>query len=237
VRSGAPWSQDGSGFLPIREVALVTTAAGASAGSLSTRSVTSVVFDLGNVLIEWNRDFLYRTLIPDVERRAWFLENITNMEWNAGLDRGRSFDEAVAELSAKHPEWMVEIEAFRDRWVETMGDADAEAVALVAELRDAGVPVYALTNWSAETFPHAQARFEWLEWFDGIIVSGHEGVAKPEPAIFELLHERFGIELGSALFTDDLQGNIDGARAAGLQAELWTSARAFRSVLQQCGAL
>jgi 2-haloacid dehalogenase len=199
--------------------------------------VSAVVFDLGNVLIEWNRDLLYRKIIPDAERRAWFLEHVANMAWNVALDRGRSFDEAVAELSVEHPDWADEIAAFRDRWVETMGDVDEDAVQLLAELLAADVPTYALTNWSAETFPHAEARFEWLTWFDGIIVSGQEGVAKPEAAIFELLSTRYHLDLACTLFTDDMATNIEGARAAGLQAELWTSAADFRSHLVRYGVL
>lgn len=200
-------------------------------------SIDAVVFDLGNVLIQWDRDLLYRKVIPDPERRAWFLEHVTDMTWNEALDRGASFDDFVADLSGRHPDWAEEIAAYRDRWVEMLGPDDPAAVAIMRELKASGVGVYALTNWSAETFPFAQERFAWLEEFDGIIVSGREGLLKPEAAIFELLHTRFGLDLERCLFTDDGPGNVDGARAVGMHAEVWTGAEDFRAVLARFGLL
>ena len=198
---------------------------------------SAVVFDLGNVLVEWSIERLYREVIPDVDKRAWFVENVTTAAWNLALDRGRSFDVAIVEKQAEHPDWAEEIAAFRDRWPEMLGEADPGAVALVAELRDAEVRVFALTNWSAETFPHAEARFEWLEWFEGVVVSGREGVTKPDPAMFELLCSRYGLYPAETLFTDDLQLNVDGASQFGFQAALWTGSDEFRRLLVRRGVL
>lgn len=199
--------------------------------------IAAVVFDLGNVLIEWNRDLLYRHVIPDPEKRATFFAQVATMEFNLELDRGCPFDDGVAALSAKHPDWRLEIEAYRDRWVEMLGPPDLAAVALVDELRAAGVPVYGLTNWSAETFPLAEERFDFLQRFDDIVVSGREGLVKPDRAIFDLMCRRHGLEPSRLLFTDDSPPNVEGAREAGWHAELWTGASAFRVVLARHGLL
>ncbi len=199
--------------------------------------VDAVVFDLGNVLIEWNRDLLYRRVIPDAGRRAIFFAEVATLEWNTELDRGLPFDQGVAELSALHPDWASEIAAYRDRWPEMLGPADLDAVAVVDELREAGVRVLGLTNWAAETFPHAERRFEFLQRLEAIVVSGREGVVKPDRKIFDLLCDRHGLDPAGVLFTDDSAPNIDGAHRAGWQAVLWTGADAFRAELEQRGLL
>lgn len=201
----------------------------------ASHRIDAVVFDLGNVAVRWDRELLYRSVIEDVVLRRWFLDHVVTLEWNAQLDRGQRFDDAISELAGRFPEWRREIEVFGTRWTETLGDADDGTVALLADLVAAGTPVYALTNWSAETFPEARARFEWLEWFDGIVVSGEEGVVKPTPAIFERLIERYALTPDRTVFTDDSPANVEGARRCGLRAELWQGASAFRATLAQLG--
>lgn len=199
--------------------------------------IEAVVFDLGNVMLQWERDLLYRQVIPDPDRRAHFFEHVATMEWNLELDRGKPFDDAVAELSARHPAWADEIAAYRDRWPEMLGPADAAAVELLIELVERGVRTIGLTNFSAETFPIAEARFPFLQHFEGIVVSGREGVVKPEPAIFELVCDRYGLAPEALFFTDDSPVNVEGARSAGWDAVLWIGAEALRLELRARGVL
>ncbi len=199
--------------------------------------VDAVVFDLGNVLIEWNRDLLYRQVIPDEKRRAHFFAEIATMEWNLELDRGLPFDQGVQELTSRHPSWSAEIAAYRDRWPEMLGGADGAAVAVIDDLLAAGVRTLGLTNWAAETFHHAERRFEFLARLEAIVVSGREGVVKPDRAIFDLLCERHGLDPDRILFTDDSAANVEGARRAGWHAVLWTDAETFRHELEQRGVL
>lgn len=200
-------------------------------------SIDAVVFDLGNVLVEWRRDRLYQHVIPDPERRAFFFEHVATMDWNLALDRGLGFDEGVAELAGSHPEWRVEIEAYRDRWVEMLGPADDAAVQLMRELKLGGYGVFGLTNWSAETFPLAEERFEFLAELDGIVVSGREGVVKPEREIYDLLCERFGLTPERLVFTDDSPPNVAAAAEFGWNTHLWTGAVQFRAELARRGLL
>ena len=193
-----------------------------------------VAFDLGNVLIPWDRDRLYAQLIEDPIERADFLDGVMTMAVNERLDRGEPFDVVLAEVAEAHPEVADLVLAFGSRWSETLGEANDEMVALLSELRGR-VTTVALTNWAAETFPVAQARFPWLDWFDDQVVSGREGVIKPEPAIYELVERRTGADPGRIWFTDDSQRNVDAALERGWQALLFTDAASVRSSLRAGG--
>ena len=175
----------------------------------------AVVFDLGGVLIDWDPRYLYRKLLAD-------LATVCTPEWNAEQDRGRPFADGVAELVERHPAHAAAIAAYHERWPEMLGGDIPGAVELLAELRATGVPLYALTNWSAETFVLARERFEFLDWFCGLLVSGEEGVIKPDPAIFELLLDRFGLDPGSTFYVDDSAANAAAAAALGLDAVRFT---------------
>jgi 2-haloacid dehalogenase len=181
-------------------------------------AVKAVVFDLGGVLIDWDPRYLYRKLLADEAEVEEFLATICTPEWNIEQDRGRPFAEAVAELSARHPAHAANIAAFHERWPEMLGGDVPGTVELLAELRATGVPLYALTNWSAETFTLARERFEFLDWFDGLLVSGEERIIKPDPAIFQLLLDRFGLDAGATLFVDDSEANVAAAAALGFDA-------------------
>jgi 2-haloacid dehalogenase len=178
----------------------------------------AVVFDLGGVLIDWDPRYLYRKLLADDEAVEEFLATVTTPEWNLEQDRGRPFAEAVAELVERHPDHAAAIAAYHERWPEMLGGDIPGAVELLAELRAAGVPLYALTNWSAETFRFARERFEFLSWFDGVVVSGEERVIKPDPRIFGVLLDRFGLTPEATLFVDDSAANVAAARELGFDA-------------------
>jgi 2-haloacid dehalogenase len=170
--------------------------------------VKAVVFDLGGVLIDWDPRYLYRKLLADEAAVEEFLATVCTPEWNTEQDRGRPFAEGVAELVERHPEQAAAIAAYHERWPEMLGGDVSGAVELLAELRAAGVPLYALTNWSTETFVFARERFAFLEWFDGVLVSGEERLIKPDPAIFELLAERFGLDPRATFYVDDSAVNV-----------------------------
>ena len=182
----------------------------------------AVVFDLGGVLIDWDPRYLYRKLLADEAAVEEFLATVCTPEWNAEQDRGRPFADGVAELVERHPAHAAAIAAYHERWPEMLGGDIPGAVELLAELRATGVPLYALTNWSAETFVLARERFEFLDWFCGLLVSGEERIIKPDPAIFELLLDRFGLDPGSTFYVDDSPANVAAAAALGLDAVRFT---------------
>jgi 2-haloacid dehalogenase len=179
---------------------------------------TAVVFDLGGVLIDWNPRDLYRTLFDDEAEMEAFLSEVTTQEWNAQQDAGRPWSEAVEALVALHPGRRELIEAYWHRWPETLGGPIQGTVDILAELGSRGVRTYALSNWSAETFPLARPRFPFLEWFDGILISGEAKLVKPDPRIFAYLLDKFGLEAGSTVFIDDSAANVRAAAEAGLVA-------------------
>lgn len=176
---------------------------------------SAVVFDLGGVLINWDPRHLYRQLFDDEEEMEQFLAEVTTAEWNAQQDAGRAVSEAVDELAARHPDRRELIAAYYDRWPEMLGGAIQGTVEILRELRERGVRVYALSNWSAETFPVARPMFPFLEWFDGIVISGEVRMVKPDPRIFAHVLERFGLEPGQTVFVDDNPENVRAAEGAG----------------------
>jgi 2-haloacid dehalogenase len=191
--------------------------------------VEAVVFDLGGVLIDWDPRHLYRRLIADEATREWFLTEVCSPAWNAEQDAGRTWVEAVAEATARHPDQAELIRAYADRWPEMIAGDIPETVAVLEALAARGVPLYALTNWSHETFHHARARFRWLEHFRDILVSGEVGMKKPDPRIFRLMLERIGVEPAAVVLIDDVVDNVEGARALGIQAVHFTSPAGLRA--------
>ncbi len=193
--------------------------------------IACVVFDLGGVLIDWNPRYLYRKLIPDPERREHFLSEICSTEWRLPFDLGAPMADAIAELCDRHPDLRPLIEAYVVRWPEMLGGAIDGSVEILEDLRKKVPALYALSNWPAETFPHARVRFDFLEWFDGIVISGEVGLKKPDARFYRLLFERYGIEPGTTLFIDDVPENLEAAEGLGLNGLLFTSAGKLREDL------
>ena len=193
---------------------------------------TSVVFDLGGVLVDWNPRYLYRRLFQgDEAAMERFLAEVCTPAWNDEQDRGRPFAEACALLVREHPDHRELIEAWPARFEETMAGPIPGTVDLLAALRDRGTPLYALSNWSAETFPRAQARFPFLDWFDGVVISGALRIAKPDPAIYRHLFERHALRAEDTVFIDDAPRNVAAAAALGMRAIRFTDADALRAEL------
>jgi 2-haloacid dehalogenase len=180
-------------------------------------TIETVIFDLGGVLIDWDPRYLYRKIFKTEEEINWFLNNICTSEWNDQQDAGRSFEEAVRELAKKHPEWESAITAWYGRWQETIKGPVHETVDILRSIKQSDkYRLYALTNWSAETFPWALDNFEFLHWFEGIVVSGVEKTRKPFPEFYHILFNRYQIDPVKAIFIDDNLKNIEAAKTLGL---------------------
>lgn len=195
--------------------------------------INTIIFDLGAVLIDWNPRYMYRKIFRTEEEMEWFLENITTGDWNENQDAGYPLHKATEELIAKHPEWENEIVAYYGRWIEMLGEQIHETVAILAKLKkDPSLKIYALTNWSAETFPKALERFEFLQWFDGIVVSGEEKTRKPFADFFNILLSRYNIDPTTSLLIDDNLRNIKGAEAVGINGLHFTNAEQLKTDLE-----
>lgn len=182
-----------------------------------TKSVETIIFDLGGVLIDWNPRYLYRKIFKTEEEVTWFLENICTSDWNEKQDAGRSFHEATEELVLQFPKYEMHIRAWYGRWKETMNGPIHETVDIFRQMKESKrYKIYALTNWSKETFPWALEKFDFLHWFDGIVVSGVENTRKPFPDFFRILFDRYAITPSAAIFIDDSLRNIEGGRLLGL---------------------
>jgi 2-haloacid dehalogenase len=199
-------------------------------------TATTVVWDLGGVLIRWDPAALYRDLLP-AERVGPFLDEIGFAEWNHRQDAGRPMARAVTELSVRFPHHADLIAAYPAYFDRTLLGPVPQSVQLLAELRARRVRLLALTNWSAETFHHARARYDFLEWFEDILVSGEELLAKPDPQIFDLLVRRYSLRPAETVFIDDSRPNVTAASAAGLVALHFTDPDLLRSQLAALGLL
>jgi 2-haloacid dehalogenase len=200
-------------------------------------AVETVVFDIGGVLLDWNPRHLYRKLFDHEEEMEKFLAEVCTLEWHDAHDRGRSREESCAELAAAHPEQAELIWAWARRSEEMIAGPLEGSVEILRELKAAGVPCYALTNMETETYPVRVKRYPFLGWFDAAVVSGFEGIAKPDAEIFELLLSRFGLRAESTLMVDDAQRNVDAAVGVGMQAVRFESAAQLRELLSEAGLL
>ena len=205
-----------------------------------SNQIKTIIFDLGGVLIDWNPLYVFNDLIPDSERRKQFFEEICTMHWNEQQDAGTLISKATEERIALFPEWEHEIKAYYGRWVEMLGEPLLGTVEILKNLTDSpDYRVYALTNWSAETFPIAKSlpRFEFLNWFEGILVSGEEMMIKPQPEIFELLLSRYQIDRTKAIFIDDNIRNVHASNAVGLSAIHFQSPKQLADELRQLSVI
>jgi 2-haloacid dehalogenase len=200
--------------------------------------LTTVVFDLGGVLIDWDPRYLYRKLFcGDEAAMERFLTEICTGAWNSQQDAGRNWEEAIAELSALYPAYASMIKAFRSRWQEMLAGEIEGTVGILRELKCAGIGLYAVTNWSHEMFPIALERFAFLSCFKGIIVSGAERVVKPDARIFALLTERYGLYPNEMVFVDDSPVNVAAATACGMHGIHFVSPADLRASLTALGLL
>lgn len=198
----------------------------------------AVALDLGGVLIDWDPMPAIAAGVGEGRARALLeADDFDFFAWNHEQDAGRPFAEAEAEVARDHPRWAAEVSAYFPNYARSLRGQVDGTVTVLRELADAGMPVFALTNWSAETFHHARERFDFLELFDDIVVSGAVGAAKPDPAVFAALVRRTGVPAGRTFFTDDSATNVEGALEFGLDAVRFTGPDQLRAELRRRGAL
>lgn len=202
---------------------------------MNTPTIDAVIFDLGNVLIPFNPRWLFRTMLPDEASIDRFFEETAFDAWNLEMDAGRRFADGIAAHSQRYPQYRALFEAFFARWSETVGEAIAESVDMLRTLQQKGLRTFALTNFSAETYPLAVARFPFLSDFEGTLVSGDEGLVKPDPAIYQLLMQRHSITPARAVFIDDKLENVEAARRLGLHGIHFVEPDAVRIALRELG--
>jgi 2-haloacid dehalogenase len=204
--------------------------------NVSNKEINTVVFDLGGVLVDWNPDYLYKDIFPNEEERRWFLSHICNPDWNEEQDAGRSLQDGTDYLVRKFPEHEKAIRAYYGRWKEMLGGPIHDTVEIFRHLKEhTQVKLYALTNWSAETFPVALELYEFLHWFDGRLVSGEEKIRKPSPDIYRLLIRRFNINPAKAIYVDDNLRNVLPARELGFHGIHFQNPEQFKRELQMAG--
>lgn len=199
-------------------------------------NIRAIIFDLGGVLIDWNPSYVFDHMFESEEQKAHFFENICTSEWNEKQDAGRPLKEATETLVAQHPEWKQYIEAYYGRWEEMLGGPIHETVDIFRKLREKGnYKLYALTNWSAELFPIALERYEFLHWFDGRVVSGEEKMRKPFREFYQLILDRFELTPQETLFIDDNLRNVQAAEELGIKTIRFHSASQLKEALKSSG--
>ncbi len=200
-----------------------------------TRAVNedlAIVFDLGGVLIDWNPRYLYRKMFNgDEQEMAYFLSAVCPMDWNETMDAGKPFAQAVQERIDLFPQYEPYIRAYHGRWVEMVGGEIEETIPVLARVKERGYPLFALSNWSAETFALVKNRFQFLDWFDEVVISGEVGAAKPDRKIFDVFLQRVGRPANHCLFIDDNKRNIEAAQMLGFQTIHFTGAQKLHAQL------
>jgi 2-haloacid dehalogenase len=201
-------------------------------------NIKAIIFDLGGVLIDWNPAYLFDKMFDDPDKKKHFFENICTSDWNEEQDAGRPIKTATEELVACHPEWKDYIEAYYGRWTDMLGGPIHETVEVFRELKEKGkYKFYALTNWSAELFPIALERYDFLHWFDGRVVSGEEKMRKPAPEFYQILLDRYHLQPHETLFIDDNLRNVKAAEAIGIPSIPFTSAENLKQRLAEMAVL
>ena len=196
------------------------------------------IFDLGGVVIDWNPRYLYRKLFDGNDRAMeHFLATVCTPSWNELQDGGRTFADACASLKATHPGETELIDAWFKRYDEMLGGEIPGTVEILTEMRSRGITLYALSNWSTETFPIALSRFECLKWFQGVLLSGEVRLLKPGRRIFEVFLKTFAIDPARAIYIDDRRANVEVAASFGMHGILFTDSRSLRAELMREGSI
>lgn len=195
--------------------------------------IKNVIFDFGCVLVYWSQHNLYDQYFGSKEKTDWFVDNICTWEWNNQTDMGKSFAEAVEEKIAEHPEWEKEIRMYWERWEEMIGGEVPGMKEWIGELKREGYKLYGLSNWSHETFPLVKDKYEVFRQLDGIVMSGHELVAKPNRQIYERLLERYGLKAEECVFIDDRKENVEAGEKVGIRGIVFENCEQAKDVFNQ----
>ena len=201
---------------------------------LPTSAVDTVLYDLGGVLIDWSPRYLFARHFPgDEPGLDHFLTHVCPSDWNVAMDAGKPVHVAMAERVAAHPEHEGMIRRWFDEWPAMMSGPVPGAVDILREMKERGLRLYALTNWSADTFHHAQSKFDFLGWFEDIVVSGRIGMIKPDPQIFRHAIDQCGLDPARTLFIDDSAKNTAAAATLGFHVHHFTDAGTLRAHIAQ----
>ncbi len=202
------------------------------------QAITTIIFDLGNVLVDWNPMHVYRDYFESQEKRDYFFENICTAAWNEEQDEGKSIVEATQTLVGKFPDWEKPIRDYYGRWTEMLKGPIHDTVEIFRELKVSGkYKIYALTNWQQGLFDIALVRYDFMHWFDGRVVSGEEKTRKPFPEFYQRLLDRYQINPAEALFIDDSLRNVDGAEKLGIKSIHFRSPEQLREELSSLGII
>lgn len=196
-----------------------------------TKEITTVVFDVGEVLINWDPRHLYKKLFDDEQEMEYFLSHICTSEWNYRQDAGYCWDEAVAEKIAQYPEYADYIQSYKTRWSEMVVGGVQGSVEVLMALKAAGCPIYAITNYHQDTFALSKELYPFLKVFDGVVVSGEEKICKPDPRIYQILFDRYGLNPENCVFIDDRAENITAALNAGMAGILFENPAQMKTEL------
>lgn len=203
------------------------------------QKITTIIFDLGGVLVDWNPQYVFTNNYFDtIEKRDYFLDNICTPDWNEQQDAGRSIVEATEELIKEFPAWENAIRDFYGRWTDMLKAPIPGTVEIFKQLKDSGnYKLYALTNWQAGLFDIALVRYNFLHWFDGRVVSGEEKIRKPYPEFYQRLLDRYNVKAGEALFIDDNLRNIKAAEEIGIKSIHFQSPEQLKAILSDWSLL
>lgn len=195
----------------------------------------NIIFDFGGVLMDWDPRHLYKQVFDQEEKMEWFLREVCNNDWNTQMDSGKPFAEAIKEKTVEYPQYKSEIEIYFDRWIEMIRGQIDGSVDILYQLKDKEFKLYGLTNWSDETFPLVRHTYAFFDELEGIVVSGEEGLAKPDPAIYQLMMKRFKLKAEECLFIDDNIDNIESANDFGMKTIHFRSPEQLRFSLEKAG--
>lgn len=193
--------------------------------------MNNIIFDYGNVLVQWHPEKIFAEYFGDQVKAWWFLRHVADNDWRQRIDAGESYDGCVDELQRRHPEYSEAIALYRDKWAEMLTGEMPGMRELIGELKAAGRQLYGLTNWSMETFPTARERFTILQLIDRYVVSGQEHLVKPDPRLFRVLLDRYGLKAEECIFIDDNPDNVAAANGLGLHGIIFTGADNLRETL------
>ncbi len=199
--------------------------------------IDTIIFDLGGVLIDWNPKYVYREVFNGDEKKVdWFLDTICTSDWNVEQDAGRTFKDATEFLINQYPQYEQWIRIYYNRWEDMLGGPIQDSVLLLEKLKKANThQLYALTNWSDEAFPVALQRYDFLQHFEGILVSGTEKMRKPFPKIYELILDRYNLNAEKSVFIDDNADNVLGAQKVGMKAIQYKNSQQLINELSHLG--
>ncbi len=191
----------------------------------------NIIFDFGNVLVQWHPEVVYGEYFGDEAKAWWFLRHVADMDFRQRIDAGESMEDCIREKQAQYPEYEQAVELYRSKWREMLTDEVPGMREVISELRAKDYKIFGLTNWSMETFPEARAHFGILQMIDRYVVSGAEGLVKPDPRLFQVLLDRYGLKSEDCSFVDDNPDNVAAAKGMGMQGILFTNAETLRKEL------